>query len=270
MKIKKIKYCPICSFEKFKLKFSYKKKPIIETNFEIKNYSRSYYECNRCNHWTSNFVISKKFYKNFYAKKTYGENYLNNFKKIINLKKKSDNYSRSSRIENFLREVKFKKFKILDVGSGLGIFPFEMDKRGYEITAMDPDKTMANFIKKRLKIKTINSDFIKFKSNKKFNLITFNKVLEHVEKPMTFLKKAKKYLYNKSLIYIEVPDTDAAKKVSKNREEFAIEHINCFTEKSLIVTLELSGYKILKFKKIKEPSGKFTMYIFAKLYKNNE
>lgn len=265
MKIKKIKYCSICNFKNFTLKFSYKKKPLIETDFDIKNYSRSYYECNRCNHWTSNFVLSEKFYKNFYAKKTYGENYLKIFKKIVNLKKKSDNYLRSNRIENFLREVRFKKFKILDVGSGLGVFPYEMNKRGYEITAIDPDKTMANFIKNRLKIKTINSDFIKFKTNKKFNLITFNKVLEHVEKPVTFLKKAKKFLDNNSLIYIEVPDTEAAKKVSKNREEFTIEHINCFTKKSLIVALERSGYEPLKFKKIKDPSGKFTMYMFAKL-----
>lgn len=266
MKIKKIKYCSICNFKKFTLRFSYKKKPHIETDFGIKNYSRSYYECDNCNHWTSNFVISDKFYKNFYVKKTYGENYINKFNKIVNLRKKSDNYLRSNRIENFLREIKCKRFKILDVGSGLGIFPYEMNKRGYEITAMDPDKTMVSFIKRKLKIKSINSDFKKLKTNKKFNLITFNKVLEHVEKPMIFLKKAKKHLSsNNSLIYIEVPDTNTAKKVSKNREEFAIEHINCFTEKSLIVMLELSGYELLEFKKVKEPSGKLTMYMFAKL-----
>ena len=165
-----------------------------------------------------------------------------------------------------MKEIKFKKIKILDVGSGLGIFPYEMNKRGYEITALDPDKTMADFIKKKLQIKTINSDFKKLKTNKKFSLITFNKVLEHVEKPLTFLKKAKKHLSsNNSLIYIEVPDTNTAKKVSKNREEFTIEHINCFTEKSLIIMLERSGYELLEFKKIKEPSGKLTMYMFAKL-----
>lgn len=61
---------------------------------------------------------------------------------------------------------------------------------------------------------------------------------------------------NNSLIYIEVTDTNTAKKVSKNREEFTIEHIDCFTEKSLIIMLERFGYELFEFKKIKEPSGK--------------
>tara|TARA_Y100000768_G_scaffold63599_1_gene43719 strand:- start:22039 stop:22839 length:801 start_codon:yes stop_codon:yes gene_type:complete len=266
MKAKTIKNCPICNFQKFRIKFSYSKKPYIETDFEIKNYSRSYFECINCKHWISNFIISEEFYKNFYSKKTYGENYKQNFSKIINLKKKSDNYLRSNRIEKFLKKNKFKKIKILDVGSGLGVFPYEMNRRGYEITAMDPDERMSNFIKTKLGIETINSDFKKLNIRKKYNLITFNKVLEHVENPLSFLKKAKKFLSKENNgIYIEVPDTNEAKKISKNREEFAIEHINCFTKKSLIVMLQRSHYKLLEFKKIKEPSGKLTMYIFAKL-----
>ncbi|NCW16987.1 MAG: calcium-binding protein, partial [Rhodobacteraceae bacterium] len=58
--------------------------------------------------------------------------------------------------------------------------------------------------------------------------------IEHVNDPKRFLSHTKKFLADKnSYIYIELPDTETAEKVSKNREEFCIEHINCFTLKSL-------------------------------------
>ncbi len=261
-----IKNCPICNFNKFIIRFRYKKKPFYETDFGINPYKRNYYECKNCNHWTSDFLISDKFYKNFYAKQTYKNNYSHKFSKIIRLKKKSDNYLRSNRISNFLKETNIKKSTILDVGSGLGVFPYEMKKRGFNISALDPDKKMSIFIKKYIKVQCYHADFINFKNNKKFNLITFNKVLEHVEDPKKFLKKAKHNLLRKNnFLYIEVPDTNAAKKISKNREEFFIEHINSFSVKSLITLLENCDYEILEFQRIKEPSGKLTMYTFARL-----
>ncbi len=266
MRLKKIKNCPICKHNKFDLIFEYKKKPKIETNFGIKNYNRSYFECQKCKHWTSNFVISERFYKDFYVNKTYKKNYLFKFNKILKLNKKSDNYFRSNRIDNFIKQSKMKNIKILDVGSGLGVFPYEMKKRGYKIFALDPDKKMSEFIKKKLNIDCYHSDFKNFKSLKKFNLVTLNKVLEHVEDPLAFIKKIKKLLNKNSAVYVEVPDTNAAKKISQNREEFCIEHINCFSDQSLKLMFERCGFKIVNLKKIKETSGKLTMYVFAKLF----
>lgn len=66
-----------------------------------------------------------------------------------------------------------------------------MNKRGYEITALDPDKTMADFIKKNCRLRLLIVILQKLKTNKKFSLITFNKVLENAEKLLTFLKKQK-------------------------------------------------------------------------------
>ena len=61
-----------------------------------------------------------------------------------------------------------------------------------------------------------------FKSNRKFNLITFNKVLEHVDNPVEILKKSKDYLKPNGFVYIELPDGDNALKSEGiiNREEF--------------------------------------------------
>lgn len=261
---KKPKKCLICQKSDFIQKFKYSKKPPIETNFNIKNYERSYFSCKFCSHWTSNLILSQDFYYNHYVESTYQGKYFEKFKKIINLKK-SDNNLRVERILNFLTEKKINLNKnILDVGSGLGIFPYKIKKNFTNTYSLDPDRSMSFFIKKKLNLNHFFCDFEKLKTRKKFNLITFNKVIEHVNDPKRFLSHTKKFLAEKnSYIYIELPDTETAEKVSKNREEFCIEHINCFTLKSLNIFLNKCNLKIIEFKRIIEPSGKMTMYCFV-------
>jgi ubiquinone/menaquinone biosynthesis C-methylase UbiE len=269
MNIKKKLFCPICFKRKYKLEFQYDCKPEIEVDFGIpkKNYNRAYFSCDNCLHWFSNVEINlKKFYSSDYVSRTYNINFFNKFKKIIDLpKKKSDNYFRVRRIKNFLYEKNIKNPKILDVGSGLGVFPYFMKKNGFNIYALDPDILMQTHLKKKLKIKTIFKNFLKIKE-KNFDLITFNKVLEHVENPSQFLKKSKNILRNQSnsFLYIELPDINIARKISKNREEFTIEHIHGFTESSIFKLLDLSGYEVLKFERILEPSNKLTFYVFCR------
>ncbi len=98
----------------------------------------------------------------------------------------------------------------------------------------------------------------------KFNIITLNKVLEHVKNPIKFLNKAKKFLKKEGYIYLEVPDIDKAKKISKNREEFTIEHIHGFTKHSILTLLKNCNLKVLELNKIYEPSTKYTTYVFCK------
>ena len=77
------------------------------------------------------------------------------------------------------------------------------------------------------------------------------------------IKKAKKNLVLGGIIYIEVPDTTAQKK-GKNREEFHIDHLHIFSKKSLSLLLKKTNLKTITIKQIVEPSGKFTVYAFAK------
>jgi len=259
------KNCSICNYNKFKLKFYYNKKPKIETDFKLQEYSRAYYECKKCTHWISNLIISKKFYSDFYVNHTYKDDYKKKFQKIISLKKKTDNFQRIQRILHFLKKNKINvsEASVLDVGSGLGIFPFEIRKYGLDTYSLDPDKSMSKFLKKNLKLNHFFCEFKNLKTNKKFTLITFNKVIEHVVNPIKFLRYSKKFLKKKnSFVYLEVPDTESARKISKNREEFCIEHVNCFTKLSLEILIKKCGFKIVYFDKLIESSGKRTMYCF--------
>ena len=267
MKFKK--KCPICGFDNFTQKFTYNKKPRGETKFEInyKNYFRYYLSCNSCGHWFSkNNLIPKNIYSSNYNKYTYSKNIKKNFLKIIKLpKKKSDNYLRLKRIKDFINKYKKKKkIELLDVGSGLGVFPYSIKNAGWNCTALDPDIISVRHIKNKLKIKCIHGDFIKKSIAKRFDIVTFNKVLEHVKNPLKMLKKAKKNLNKNGIAYLEVPDAEAASKHGKEREEFFIDHMHVFTKKSLELLSIKSKFELIKIDRTVEPSGKFTIFAFVK------
>ena len=57
------------------------------------------------------------------------------------------------------------------------------------------------------------------KIKKKFDIITLNKVIEHVKNPKALIAKSIKNLKNNGVIYIEVPD-EKAKTGGKKRRIF--------------------------------------------------
>ena len=65
-------------------------------------------------------------------------------------------------------------------------------------------------------------------------------------------------------IYLELPDGTAASKIGYSREEFFIDHYYVFSKKSLTLLIKRAGYEIMDIKKIREPSGKFTLFAFIK------
>jgi ubiquinone/menaquinone biosynthesis C-methylase UbiE len=266
-----------CKKKNLKKYLTFKKKPKNEISFGLskKQYLRYYYRCGECGHLIAKH--KKYFFDNLYEKKYFESTYkskekLNEtFEKIKKLPPaKSDNYHRLKRIKKMVNTVLLKdKIDLLDVGSGTGIFPIGMISEKYNITALEPNKESVEFIKikSNSKIETIQGDFLKIKANKlkKYHLITFNKVLEHVEKPILFLKKSFKLLKKKNLIYVEVPDAFAIndKKKGKYRQEFGLGHHHVFTKKSLENILKLSNFKILSIRQIREPSSKYTVYAFG-------
>ena len=269
--MKKIIRCVFCNNNKFRKRFSYTK-PItreIKLSINYKKYHRIYKSCLSCGHWYTEMKINlRDLYSGNYVASTYDDKLHESFKRIILLpKNKSDNYYRVKRIVNFSNSFfkNKKNIKFLDIGSGLGVFPHEIKKLGWDCTAIDPDKNACRHIKEKLRIKTKNMDFSKSNYNKKFNIVTLNKVLEHVEQPIKMLKKIKNNLIkNENFFYIEVPDATEASKISKDREEFAIDHLHVFTLHSLYLLLKKCHFTPISIERIKENSSKFTLTAFGK------
>ena len=259
-----------CSFCGHKLiqRYSYFKKPKSETNFSIpkKKYKRFFFQCISCKHF---FAIHKinlgNIYKNNYFDKTYEDldTVLDLTNKILSYPvSKSDNKQRVNKIIYFLKKYFgkiYKKISILDIGSGLGVFPYEMKKRGFNILSQEMDIRYVRHHRKNLKLKSTSGNILRIK--KKFNFITLNKVLEHIIDPLQFIVLVKKILKKNGVLYIEVPSIAAANS-GKLREEFFVEHFHIFSKKSIGLLANRVNSKIIETKDYIEPSGKFTISTF--------
>lgn len=262
----------LCKHKYFLVKI-YKSKPKFEINFRLSGkYNRKYYECSICGHHISDHEYDLSLlYSGNYIESTYGsyEDLKKKFNKIKKLRPtQSDNYYRCLRIKSFFEKIN-KPFKTLDIGSGLGIFPSRLQSKKFkDISLIETDKININFLKNYLNFKETYKSQKDIKK-KKFDLITLNKVLEHIENPSQFLKDYLKNLKINGYLYIEVPNIDAKEDHSGyNREEFFIEHHHVFSKTSLILMLLKLELDILKIEKIREPSSKYTLYCFARKIKN--
>lgn len=269
MKIPKLDCCKKIKFTKNKI--IYRSRPSRETNFGIKNYYRYYKSCSKCGHF---FLYIKKNLENLYNQ-SYSNNSYGSLKKIKekfnfinNIKiQKSDNKNRVIRFKKILNN---KKKKLLDIGSGLGVFPYSIRNR-VDTFLIEKDKKLFRHLKNIFQKKIIGQDIFsskllnKYKNN--FDFITINKVLEHVYSPDIFLRRCMQFLKVNGILYLEVPDRIAYQFNGKNTEEFFIEHLHVFSKISLKKLLIRNSFKIKEIKSIREKSGKYTIYAFCqKLY----
>ena len=95
-----------------------------------------------------------------------------------------------------------------------------------------------------------------YKIPKKYDFLTFNKILEHL--PIKNISHVLKHVDEKKKIYIEVPSV-RAKKISLKRQEFFLEHFNIFSKKSFTLLVSKLNYKIIKISDIKEINNKYTL-----------
>jgi len=247
--------CYICGHELLFLKKIKKPQKNENTfNFSIKKFNKKFYECKNCFH-IYNFHSFRKEILNIY-KKNYNFQSHNNIKEkfnsIISIKKsESSNYYRIKALLPFLK----KKYKILDVGSGIGVFPYEIQKKGFNIDCLEYDKQACTFLKK-IGLRTIRKSIMNYKIPKKYDFLTFNKILEHL--PIKNISHVLKHVDEKKKIYIEVPSV-RAKKVSLKRQEFFLEHFNIFSKKSFTLLVSKLNYKIKKISDIKEINNKYTL-----------
>ena len=189
------------------------------------------------------------------------------FEKIIRFpNEKSDNHGRFQAVRNFASacfpETAYPS--LLDVGSGLGVFPYLVQKNGWLCTALDPDRRAVEHIKHRLGINAICGDFLLIHPSGKFDIVTLNKVLEHVADPLSMLQKTHDWLTPKGFVYIEVPDGEMAVYEGGDREEFTIDHLHIFSFASLASLCVKAGYLVQSIIRLREPSTKYTLRAFLK------
>jgi SAM-dependent methyltransferase len=250
--------------------FAYHTRPEGEIAFPLADaYAREYRRCTLCGHWYSQHEMDlAALYGGAYVDATYGDRMRQTYERIMALPaERSDNTGRVAMICAFAaRHLKPMPAppRLLDVGSGLAVFPARMKAAGWRCTALDPDPRAAAHARDVIGIAAIAGDFRELGTEDlgPFDLVTFNKVLEHVEAPVPMLAAARRCLAPSGFVYIELPDAEAAAKEGPGREEFFIEHHHVFSAASLALLAERAGFHVLTLERLREPSGKFTLRAF--------
>jgi SAM-dependent methyltransferase len=251
--------------------FVYDKPPCGETKFDFGGgrYFRAYDRCERCGHFFARHAIDlARLYERSYVDATYGgtDGMRARLAAIRALPpERSDNADRVARVSAFVKRACGRSAaRLLDVGAGIGVFPAAMKDLGFDVVATELDPRTADHLRRNVGVATYTEDLVALKAAAlaPFDLITFNKVLEHVEDPVGMLADALPLLAADGHVYVEVPDVAAAVD-GPGREEFFIEHLHVFSPASLAMTFERAGFEFVELERLREPSSKFTLFAFA-------
>ena len=190
--------------------------------------------CRRCGFLFADNIPSQKRYDDFYR---HNAKYLYNTKIPAGLRRMyQEIFSKGLR---FLKSYKGginKKIRILDIGCSIGYILSLFKRLGFsDLQGIEPSRYCRAVARKLYGVQVITSPLAAFKDRRKFELIVMTGVLEHVANLSATLKKVAALLVNDGLLMIETPDVDKFNRRPKIPfEQFSIEHINYFNQKSLI------------------------------------
>lgn len=251
--------CP-CGGQFLSRAFEYREPPAGETRFPIEGaYYREVLRCGACGHFVSHHDLGD-LYSRDYVDATYGDGLRESFERIVALPpERSDNHRRVRRLLEFAGP---EPRTVLDVGSGLCVFLAGLKEVGWPGTAVDPDPRAVAHAREVVGVEAVCGDIMELDGLGRFDVVAFNKVLEHVEDPVTMLERSRRFLARGGFVYLEVPDGDAAAAEGPEREEFFIEHFHVFSPASLALLAGRAGFSPLRLDRIREPSTKFTLAAF--------
>ena len=206
-------------------------------------------------------------YAGAYVDATYGSDGMRRtFERVLALPlHQSDNAGRVARVLDFMEPRRSPKPSLLDIGSGTGVFPSRMQSAGWSVTASDPDARAVSHLREVAKVEALELDFGAGELHQlgTYDVVTLNKVLEHVLDPVALLARARSVLAPDGVVYLEVPDVEAAQDLSGcGREEFFIDHFHVFSALSAQAMAAAAGYEVLDVERLREPSTKYTIRLF--------
>ena len=144
--------------------------------------------------------------------------------------------------------------KLLDIGSGPGLFLKLGQGRGWQVKGIEPSSEAAAYSKEILKldIEEIFFDETSVKKLGKFDAINMGEVLEHLPDPKAILDLAHSTLSEDGLICLIVPnDFNPFQELLRESVDFKPwwiappHHINYFNQKSLASLLEGCGFEVV-------------------------
>ena len=229
--------CYLCGCQIFEVVLDYNEPDKYEKWMGIENVSRQWCQCVDCGFIQShrNYDLSQleKIYKKGYRAVSFrGQTIKEAFDWLMKLPfDKSENRQRCEWLAYYT-----DKGTILDIGSGLGVFPVVMKSMGYGVECVEENEDSLKFIG------GLGFPVHKKVPKKDYDTVSLIHVLEHIEDPEPFLRGLKSNM--RKHLFVEVPDVAEFDYLDKDHDEFNSCHVSFFDKESLMTLLEKSGYMV--------------------------
>ena len=137
------------------------------------------------------------------------------------------------------------KKKVLEIGSGGGEFSYLLMKKGFDVSAIEPNEGYGNYSKEQygLNVQIGFAQNLEFAAET-FDLITMSHVLEHVDNPTTMLEKLRTWLKPNGILALEVPNVKAVCQSPKST--FHTAHLFNFNPETLALLAKKTGFLVIQ------------------------
>lgn len=242
-------------------------------------YRRIWVECSGCGaaaneHIPANLARLKELSSSYYEVDFKGSSIREKYDKVMSmLPGQSDNALRVRRIHRFMAAWLGGKaaaaMKVLDIGAGTGVFlsRFLSAAEGgspWKGTAVEPDPHAAEHLGSLGLFEVVHDIYRGQESLRDFDLVTLNKIVEHVEDPVTLLNSTRTAMKaDTGVLYVELPDKATIRHRPAGDNILGALHYHLHDIASTARLLEASGFDPLEIIKVVEPSGKISVAAFA-------
>lgn len=252
-----MKKCHVCGHEKFFTVHSYNEPDRYEKLAGIQEVNRCWVRCMKCGFYLQirnyDFADLKKIYTNGYRDRHLrGESISEAYERIINIK----NSENQDRFIWFATNAKYAdSTSVLDIGSGLGVWPAVLRDAGYDVNCVEINEASVDFIYEKLGLMCFeNLDSV----YGAYDVVSMIHILEHIEHPKMFLKEAGFRIKKGGYLFVEVPDASEFSYLEKNHEEFNSCHLAFYNMANLHRTIESADLTVVDMRLVKTKDRKLS------------
>jgi SAM-dependent methyltransferase len=240
-------------------------------------YLRRWIECIDCGalcdiHLSPEASKLEKWAANYYEVELAPESLAQKFQRIMALPpSESDNRQRVARVHDFMRrwsttinEGSVAEQRVVDIGAGMGVFLAAFLESGkWRGLAVEPSPVAAAHLK-GLRLFDVHEGFFNESLGLAgYDLITFNKVMEHIRAPHEVLRAARSAVAPSGILYVEVPHRLSAECHPPHHFILGALHHHLYSISALTKLLERVGWAPIETGTVFDPSGKISAFAFA-------
>lgn len=231
-------------------------------------------QCGFCGFIFTDPLPSVEFLDDFYQSyDSFGKS--DNYYRYLRDLDESGEYNRLKKILNRLsKRYGFdKKNKILDVGSGGGMFLKVLKDCDFVGLGLEISQPAINFAKKNFSVDCVCGNIETVELSEKFSAVFMWDLLEHLRYPEQVIKKINGLLADGGLLVLETPNSGALinriikfilriKIVWPAQWMFGYHHLSIFSSSSLNILLEREGFELLEIKKVNTSANRIFPFSF--------